>query len=175
MADPIYPSHLLPLAERIERTVQNMETTIRNRTTSGRSIVRVQYDSVPANVAVRWIFKNQQQCVLFESWFRGVLNNGERWFEMPIELPAGRGPWRVQFASMYEGPRRLSLHMWEIGATLTIYERPIIGGDWAEFYPEAILEADIIDYAVNQQWPKSEYQIDMVVFDRAVNEEWPRS
>jgi hypothetical protein len=33
---------------------------------------------------------------------------------------------------------------------------------------------DIIDYAVNQQWPLSKYEIHMDAFDYGVNREWPQ-
>jgi hypothetical protein len=43
---------------------------------------------------------------------------------------------------------------------------------WAEF-PEFILEADIIDLAVNREWPLNQWQIYAGVFDTAINEDWP--
>lgn len=174
MADPVYPQDLFPLPLVVGREVTNGETTIRTPMVSGRQMVRKTYDSVPATVPVSWIFKDEQVCVAFESWVAGALNNGERWFLLPIKLPAGKGPWRVRFVGQYRGPRMMGPEIWQIDSTVEIYTRPIIDGDWGGEYPGAIVYAGLIDLALNLEWPESPYQTHMGTFDRAVNEEWPQ-
>jgi len=154
MADPVFREDLFPLALVANREVSNGDTTIRTPMVSGRAIVRKTYESVPASIQVSWLFKDAQVAAAFEAWVAGVLNNGERWFLMPIQLPAGRGPWRVRLIGQYLGPRMVGPNMWQIDATLEIYVRPIIGSEWGEF-PEFIIGASIIDLAVNQEWPQA--------------------
>lgn len=172
MADAEYPHEYLP-APLIERSMQNGDTNAISQMVSGRRKTRLRFDTVPADTTLTWLFKTRQQAVLFGSWYRGPLNNGNRWFLINLDLPEGRGPWRCRMPEGYSGPARVGANLWRVSARVELYERPNIDGDWAEFYPEAIIFADVIDYAVNDEWPLSEYQIDMSVFDFAVNDEWP--
>ncbi len=171
--DPVYPSHLLPAPLLNERPMTNVDGVRRTPLQSGRTFSRLIFPDTPSNVSVSFLFTNKPQAALWQAWFTGVTNSGEKWFMLPLRMPAGDGPWRCRFTSMYAGPNRVGPGGWRIDAAVEIEERPEIPGDWALYYPEAIIYMSLIDLAVNREWPESQYQTYMDVFDSAANSEWP--
>ncbi|MNH40302.1 hypothetical protein D3C79_1016050 [compost metagenome] len=62
---------------------------------------------------------------------------------------------------------------WEYSATLELREPSLIPPGWEDF-PQFWFMMNIIDMAVNREWPLSQYQIHMDAFDYGVNQEWPQ-
>lgn len=151
---------------------QHQETIARTQLVTGRAIQRKLYDTVPTMVTANWIFRSDLQAAVFESFFRDQLDNGAKWFEVRLKSPVGFGPWLARFTGMYSGMKAMTHRYWTASATLELKEQPLLPPPWGEF-PEFILFAGIIDYAVNARWPLSRYEINMDAFDYAVNDEWP--
>ncbi len=169
---PKYPDGLpAPLIQNYG--FQHQETIARTQLVTGRAVQRKLYDTVPTMVTASWILKSDGHAAAFEAFFRDQLDNGAKWFEVDLKTPIGRGPWLARFTGMYSGPKALATRYWTASATLELKERPLLPPPWGEF-PEFILFAGIIDYAVNDRWPLSPYQTDMDAFDYAVNDEWPQ-
>ncbi|MNR41072.1 hypothetical protein D3C85_1594170 [compost metagenome] len=51
--------------------------------------------------------------------------------------------------------------------------RPLLPPGWAEILPDYILQAEIFDYAMNDEWPLNPWQVYILETDQAINEEWP--
>lgn len=119
---------------------------------SGRTRYRRKFVSVPSVKQCAWNM-TQGQALAFESWFREVLNDGVEWFNMPIRTPMGVMPLVCHFQSMYTGPDAVGAKHWRISAALEIWERTLMPPGWGQF-PEFLIGSDIIDIAMNQDWPE---------------------
>src|SRR5690606_19030127 len=133
----------------IGRGYQPVDPLLRSKLTSGRSRQRRQFTSTPVMVNVRWLM-DAQQALFFETWFRWALKDGAEWFEMPLRMPDGFAPRAVRFTGIYEGPIEAGPTHWRFVAELEIRERQTLPPGW-ELIPEYIFEADIVDYAANQE------------------------
>lgn len=148
-----YPADL-PLGRQADRSHQTVDPTIRSELESGRARQRLRYDFTPTNVSINWLL-NDQQCQLFEVWFRSSegAGNGAQWFDIPLETPLGVGTWRARFINVYTGPNRAGRHLWVISASLELEERAVLPPDWV-ILPSFILRPDIFDIAMNREWPE---------------------
>jgi hypothetical protein len=126
---------------------------IRTKMNTGRSRQRRAYASVPTELTADFIFEDDLEAQLFESWFEDVLISGSEWFECDLKTPQGIRPYKVRFTDMYEGPS-LDGGYWRFRAPLELWERPILAGGWAIYAPEYITGMNIIDLAVNKDWPQ---------------------
>lgn len=127
---------------------------LRSTMLSGRSRQRRQYQSVPTETPVAWLF-TETQAQLFESWFEEVLVSGSQWFEMSLQTPQGLRLYRARFADMYEGPLLTGFNKWRVRARLELFERPILRDGWAVYAPQFMLYMAEIDQAVNSDWPEA--------------------
>ena len=123
---PIWPDELpAPL---IGTQYNPIDPQIRTPMQSGRVFVRRNFTAVPVALPARWAMKSDAQAALFEDFYRVTLEDGSLWFEMPLLLPQGRGPWLVQFQGIYTGPRLLTppggSRVWEYRADLLLFLRP---------------------------------------------------
>lgn len=144
----------LPLGRQADRSYQTVEPTVRSDLESGRSRQRLRYDFTPSNVSINWLFSDQQ-CRLFEAWFRSSIGalDGSQWFDIPLETALGTDTWRARFKGIYSGPTRAGRHLWSISATLELEERATLDADWA-LLPSFVLGSDILDRAMNREWPE---------------------
>lgn len=106
-----------------------IDPQIRTPMQSGRVFVRRNFTAVPVAFPVRWIFKSDELADRFERFYQRDLQDGTRWFRMPLLLPQGRGPQLVQFQGIYRGPRRVNAPgmtpgWWEYSADMQIFLRP---------------------------------------------------
>lgn len=147
----VYPKSLpLPLREGYGFTP--VSPIRRSNKVSGRSVQRRLYKSVPTVAAVRWIFSDSQ-ALAFEAWFEDQLISGSQWFECPLKVPGGIGTYKARFVDIYEGPTLVGKSNWSFSASLELWERPILKGGWGHF-PEIVVGAPIIDWAINKEWPE---------------------
>ncbi|WP_158497506.1 hypothetical protein [Pseudomonas lactis] len=51
-------------------------------------------------------------------------------------------------------PELFGVDRWTISATLQLWERPILTGSWAIYAPEYILGMNLLDLAINKDWPQ---------------------
>ncbi len=147
----VYPKSL-PLPLREGYGFQPVSPIRRSNKVSGRSVQRRLYKSVPTVAAVRWIF-SESQALAFEAWFEDQLVSGSQWFECPLKVPGGIGNYKARFVDIYEGPTLVGKSNWSFSASLELWERPILKGGWGHF-PEIVVGAPIIDWAINQEWPE---------------------
>ena len=112
------------------------------------------YTSVPSQTSVAWIFTDGQ-AQLFEAWVRDITMDGANWFNMPLLTPLGQQDYVCRFTDdFYEGPTPEGGKYWRYTATLELWERPILPPGWAEF-PDFIVNSNILDLAVNREWPEA--------------------
>ena len=153
---PSFPSEL-PRPLQSGYGLQHVSPFIRTEMQSGRARQRRTFTNVPSSVSVTWFFTSTGECALFEGWFRdaGGAGDGANWFTMRLQTPIADAEFNCRFAGMYQGPTLSAYDKWQVTATLEIRERPIIAEDWAIIMPGYILMADILDYAINREWPSA--------------------
>ena len=154
---PSFPSQL-PRPLQSGYGLQHVSPFIRTEMQSGRARQRRTFTNVPSSVSVTWFFTSPSECALFEGWFRdtGGAGDGANWFDMELQTPLGADDsYQCRFAGMYQGPTLAAFDKWQVTATLEIRERPLIAEDWAIIMPDYILLADILDYAINREWPSA--------------------
>lgn len=148
-----YPEGL-PYPNREGYELNHVSPFRRTSMQSGRAIQRRVFTSVPTMVGVSWVFTGDGPVAAFEAWFRDQVKDGTEWFNCPLKTPIGTQDYVCRFVSMYQGPRLVGLCSWMITAELEIFERPLLPEGWGEF-PEFMIDADIIDIAMNNRWPRA--------------------
>jgi hypothetical protein len=153
---PAYPIDL-PLPLQQGYALQHVSPMIRTEMQSGRARQRRTFTSVPSSVSVTFLFTTQGQAQLFEGWFRDDLGAGDgaNFFSMKLQTPLGIMDYECRFTDIYSGPTLVAFDKWQYTATLEIRDRPLIAKDWATIMPSAILLSDILDLAMNQEWPQA--------------------
>lgn len=147
-----YPDLLpLPLQEGYGlSTVDPMRAT---PMVTGRRRYRKVHSFVPVTAKVSFNF-SQAEASFFEGWYAYTLNDGMEWFEMPLVTPAGFRLYKAHFTGIYDRPTLVQINRWRYSATLELRERPLIPNQWINF-PKLWLGQNIIDQAINQDWPKA--------------------
>ncbi len=120
---------------------------------TGRARHRRKYSSTPTVTTVNWLF-NDAEAQLFESWFEEVLISGSQWFECDLKSPQGFQSYKARFVDIYEGPTLDGISLWRYRAQLELWERPILTGGWAIYAPEYIVGMNLLDLAINKDWPQ---------------------
>lgn len=120
---------------------------------SGRSRNRRNFTSVPSIATYNWLFRTDAQAALFEAWFRDTINDGVDWFNIRYKTPLGMSTLVCKFSEMYKGPILTEHNFWRYSAPLEVWERPLMAPGWGKF-PEFIRYANIIDLAMNREWPE---------------------
>lgn len=146
-----YPSQLpRPLQDgyKLSTTSPKLSTTL----VTGRVRERRRFTNVPTLVSVRWNM-DEQQAAFFEAWFARTLVDGSLWFEAELKTPDGFKPYVCRIRGMYDGPELVQVSRWEITATVELRERPLIPDGW-ELFPDYWFNPDIIDLAMNREWPE---------------------
>lgn len=147
-----YPDYL-PWPLREDYDLNHVSPFTRTPMNSGRARQRRHFSSVPTNVAVSWNF-TEQEALMFESWFRDTIHDGVDWFNCPLKTPVGEKQYVCRFTDMYKGPVPTGICMYRVSAALEIWERPLLAPGWGNF-PDFIRYADIIDLALNREWPEA--------------------
>ncbi|MCK6977698.1 hypothetical protein [Enterobacter roggenkampii] len=153
MAEIFYPKEL-PIPLKDSFGLEPISPFLRTKLTSGRSRQRRIYSSVPTQASVKWSFKKDNEAQLFEAWFRDALTDGVAWFYMRLKTPLGIQPYKCRFVDIYQGPILASGKFWQFTATLELWERPLLPPGWGLF-PELVAGSDIIDLALNKEWPEA--------------------
>lgn len=154
MTDIYYPHDYLSLPLQNGISFKPVSPLLRTNQTSGRARQRRLYTSVPTQTPVKWLFKTAGQAQLFEAWYRDKLADGSAWFLMKLKTPLGLNLYKCRFTDIYEGPTLTGGRYWVYSATLELWERPILPSEWTDF-PEFIVNSDILDLAINREWPGS--------------------
>jgi hypothetical protein len=102
--------------------------------------------------SVTWTFTDVE-AQTFEAWFRDAITDGSAWFNMKLRTPGGESSKVCRFTDIYQGPNIIGGNYWQYTAELELYDRPIVlPPPWGQF-PEFITGMDIIDIALNREWP----------------------
>lgn len=168
----IYYPPGLPVGLHAGRAYQIQSPLMRTTLSSGRARQRRRFTDVPQYAKISWMFTDAE-AVTFETWWRDGLTDGALWFEMPLKVPEGFSHYVCRFTDVYSGPNLIGPNLWGYSAELEMFERPLPAAGWGEF-PEFLLEADIIDYAMNREWPLNPWQTYADALDTAINEDWPQ-
>lgn len=120
---------------------------------TGRTRYRRKYASTPTEASVSWNFTGPE-AQYFESWFEDVLISGSQWFECELRTPQGLLPYKVHFDDIYDGPKLFGVDRWVVSAKVQLWDRPILTGGWAIYAPQFILHANLLDVAINREWPE---------------------
>lgn len=131
--------------------LQNGEAMQRSELSSGRARQRRRFTSVPTVATVSWVM-TQPQSQLFEAWYKYTLKDGAEWFEGKARTALGYGDYEMRFTGMYAGPVPFAFSDFRFEAQVEIRERQTLGESWVLF-PDYIIESNIIDLAVNVEWP----------------------
>lgn len=155
MADIFYPHDYLPMPQQEGYGFAPISPLARTTMTSGRARQRRRYLSTPTNASITWTFTNQGAAQYFELWYRYILKDGVNWFYMKLQTPAGVDTYKCRFTEIYQGPTLIPPRYWKFTATLELWDRPTIDSSWGDF-SDYIVNADIIDLALNREWPKND-------------------
>lgn len=145
-----YPAELpLPLQEGYGlSTVSPLSSTAM---VTGRKRFRVKHSYVPNDVKFNFIFESDEASY-FEAWFARTLKNGFEWFLFPLQTPMGFKLYEARFLDGYAGPDLVQVKRWRYSAMLRLRDKPFMPPEWDDF-PQYWLNKDIIDIAINQEWP----------------------
>lgn len=156
MADlPEYPHDLLPLPLREGYGLTPVSPLMRTDMQSGRAKQRRRYQSTPTQAPINWIFTQPGQALLFEQWYQYVLMDGVLWFNMKLRTPEGVKFYKCRFMDIYKGGELDGPNYWRYSAELELWERPTMDPLWVTYYPAAIRYMNVIDLALNREWPEA--------------------
>lgn len=154
MADIYYPHDYLPLPQQDGYGFKPVSPLLRTDMTSGRARQRRRFTSTPTQANVTWFMETDVQGMIFEGWYRDTINDGASWFLMRLQTPVGISLYKCRFTDIYNGPTLVPPIYWQYTATLELWERAAVPSPWGN-YPEQIAGSDLIDIAINREWPKS--------------------
>lgn len=157
MAIVSYPA-TLPPPSRAGYQLNNVSTTRRTTTVSGRERVRRVFAAAPSMITINWIF-TASQLRRFMSWFADDIDHGASWFTMKLKVGDGLSDAEVRFAAMYQlAPA--NARDWQVQAQIETRARNVVDQNWVLYAPDAIVYANadmpyaaIIDTAINNDWP----------------------
>lgn len=143
----------LPNPLREGYSLQPVSPFVRTPMESGRARNRRMFTNVPVNTTLDFIFK-ANEAAYFEIWFKETLKDGVEWFNIEGKTPLGMINFVCQFTDMYQGPELVGINHWRYSCPVEIWERPLMPTEWVEF-PDYVLQASILDVAINHKWPKA--------------------
>nr|WP_314877330.1 transposase [uncultured Pseudomonas sp.] len=130
-----------------------VDPMLRTPMVSGRARQRVVFTDSPEHVGFTWNF-NQNEAAFFRAWYARTLGYGVEWFSLTLLLPEGFKQYECRFTGKPDGPRLVQISRWEMSATLELREPSLIPPGWENF-PQYWLMMDIIDLAINREWPEA--------------------
>lgn len=169
MAIPVYPEGL-PCPLREDYGLEPTNNIRRTPMDSGRARQRIEFPTAPDTVRLQWIMSGPQ-ALLFTSWAAQVVGAG--WFMMPLLTPMGHNDHEVRFTTVPVGGQLTGKALWRYRVVCELRNRPLLPPGWAELLPSFVLNPEIFDYAMNDEWPLNPWQVYILETDQAINEEWP--
>lgn len=145
-----YPAQL-PAPQWGDNGYSVVSPNLRTNMENGRAMQRRKFSSVPVMRQASWVM-TAGEGQLFEIWFKETLKDGTEWFNVYLRHPLGFVPFVCRIVDVYQGPTAWGRNKWRYSATLEIWERPLIPGDWL-LLPDYIAGSDIFDLAMNREFP----------------------
>lgn len=147
-----YPKQLpTPLQEGYGLDTQ--DPVSRTPMVTGRVRTRIRHSYVPLYVDATLILNGKQKA-FFEAWYSRILKEGTEWFNCPLKIDDAVQMYEVQFARIYDGPKLVQLSLWRYTFRLMLRRKPLIPEGWEQL-PELWFGMEIIDRAVNKEWPSA--------------------
>ncbi len=154
MADIDYPSSL-PRPSRSNYQFQHVSPFARTNMSTGRARQRRTFQSVPSVTELQFTM-SQTQAQIFEAWFAYEISDGGDWFNIDLKTPLDEiDSYECRFIEMYNGPSLFGLNQWQFTAQVELRERAIFDRDFYENGSQYILDASIVDTAMNVLWPET--------------------
>lgn len=147
---PNYGATGLPLPLREGYALNPVEKIRSTDMDVGRGVQRWEYDDAPLYPEVSWLF-TEVEARLFVAWTNQVAKAG--WFTMRLVTPMGFEDLTVRLKTTPQGAELAGRYAWRYTATLEVEFETMLEDGWAEILPEWVLLADIIDKAMNREWP----------------------
>lgn len=169
MTDLNFPEGL-PYPQREGYEFEATENIISTPTDAGRPIQRVDFLNPSSICKANWLL-TEPQGRLLRAWCDQVAK--AQWFNLPMLSDMGFDVEEVRLRKRLMGPVLVGQYLWRYTAEIEVKKTPMMEDGWAEILPEWILEADIIDRAMNQYWPLNKYQVYILEIDDGINDKWP--
>ena len=122
-----YPNNILPLPLLKNHSLKRKSMRIETAMDSGYSRSRNRFKNPPTEMAVSFLFTNDQQEV-FEGWYQHVINNGANWFVMPVKTGGVVADHQCKFVGDYS-MKAPSNSLWSITAKLLVKNLRVISED----------------------------------------------
>lgn len=152
MATVDYPAQL-PAPLRSNYGFEHVSPFARTEMRTGRARQRRTFQFTPSMGNFELHLTNAE-AQIFEAWFKYQITDGADWFNIDLKTPIGNmAPYECRFSEMYQGPTLSALSDWRFTFMLELRERAILPEEWLTFGTEFILGSDIIDIAINREWP----------------------
>lgn len=120
-----------------------------------RRLVGLGYGSFWRGVIFDTEYKNLTDIITqSKRMYREKITDGADWFFMKLQTPLGVEFYKCRFTDIYEGPTLVAPIYWKFTATLELWKRPVLPDGWVDF-PDFIINSDILDLAVNREWPEA--------------------
>lgn len=145
-----YPQGM-PAPQWAENSYKTVSPNLRTPMESGRAMQRRKFSSVPTMREAAWVFTSNE-ALIFELFYKEDLKDGTEWFNLFMRHPLGYVPMVCRMVDIYDGPVAWGVDGWKYTATLEIWERPLLEGDWI-LLPDYIIGSGIFDAAMNREWP----------------------
>ncbi|ANI04153.1 transposase [Pseudomonas putida] len=120
---------------------------------TGRRRYRKISSYVPSALTLNFNF-SEAEAGFFEAWYSRTLNEGMEWLEMPLQLPAGFKKYPIHFTGIYGRVELTQIKRWRYSIGAELKKRELIPEGWEQF-PQFWLNKDIIDLAINREWPEA--------------------
>lgn len=116
--------------------------------------VRLNFSDVP-EFPQGSVLMTSSEAAFFRGWFKRSLNDGVEWFSCRLKMPEvmkGASEYECRFAQKYEC-RLVPPDRYEFTFVLELKEQSLIQPGWEEF-PQFWFMMNIIDMALNREWPE---------------------
>lgn len=150
MANVQYP-RLLPKPLQEGYALERYDPVRRTKMVSGRIRSRRMCESAPEYVQVSFLF-TEAEAGFFEAWYDKKIDAGTARFDIEIQATEGIAFREARFTEMYKGPTLVGPNYWKVTAKLELKPAKRLADEWLDF-PEYWLQANVIDVAMNREWP----------------------
>lgn len=122
-----YPDSVLPLPLLKNHGLKRKSMRLESKMDSGYSRSRRRFKNPPSEMAVSFLFSNDQQ-EIFEGWYHDIINAGTSWFVMPVKVGSVVTDHECKFIGDYS-QKSPSKNLWTITAKLLVKNLRVISED----------------------------------------------
>jgi hypothetical protein len=122
-----YPNNVLPLPLLKTHSLKRKSMRLESKMDSGYSRSRRRFKNPPSEMAVSFLFSNDQQ-EIFEGWYHDIINAGTSWFVMPVKVGSVVADHECKFIGDYS-QKSPSKNLWTISAKLLVKNLRVISAN----------------------------------------------